>query len=135
MQVSEVVVIQNLIAGSLAYDTKYLSSEHFTLAIFLLLGTAVGIGMLVAGWFICPELSKLLTYESGIRLHGRQQKFSIRYYIIAMLFLSSISRPCSFIPGRVVQPDRPLWLCGDGALHHHPARRLFYAWKGALEWE
>jgi NADH-quinone oxidoreductase subunit A len=71
--------------------STYLPEHFLPVVVFLLLGTAVGVGMLVFSWILRPRNpypEKLLTYESGITpLTGAYQKFSIRYYIIAMLFL------------------------------------------------
>jgi NADH-quinone oxidoreductase subunit A len=70
---------------------SYLPEHFLPVAIFLLLGAVLGLGMLIAGWFVRPRNpypEKLLTYESGITpFMDAHQKFSIRYYIIAMLFL------------------------------------------------
>ena len=71
--------------------STYLPEHFLPVVVFLLLGTAVGVGMLVFSWILRPSNpypEKLLTYESGITpFMDAHQKFSIRYYIIAMLFL------------------------------------------------
>ena len=109
---------------------SYLPEHFLPVVIFLLIGTAMGIGMLVVGWFIRPRNpypEKLLTYESGITpFMDAHQKFSIRYYIIAMLFLIFDIEAVFLYPWAVafnkiglVRTDR------DGDLHRHPACRVF----------
>ena len=71
--------------------STYLPEHFLPVVVFLLLGTLVGVGMLVASWILAPRNpypEKMITYESGITpFTDAHQKFSIRYYIIAMLFL------------------------------------------------
>src|ERR1700693_959114 len=71
--------------------STYLPEHFLPVVVFLVLGTVVGIGMIVFSWILRPRNpypEKLLTYESGITpFTDARQKFSIRFYIIAMLFL------------------------------------------------
>ena len=70
---------------------SYLPGHFLPVAIFLFVGIAVGVGMLVFSRLVSPRRpyrEKLMTYESGITpFSDAHQKFSIRYYITAMLFL------------------------------------------------
>jgi len=119
----------------------YLPEHFLPVAIFLLLGIAVSVGMLVAGWFIRPRnpyREKLLTYESGITpLMDAHQKFSIRYYIIAMLFLIFDIEAVFLYPWAVSYNQ--IGLYGFVEMVIFVIILLvgyFYAWKkGALEWE
>lgn len=120
---------------------SYLPEHFLPVVIFLLLGTAMGLGMLIAGWFIRPRNpypEKLLTYESGITpFTDAHQKFSIRYYIIAMLFLIFDIEAVFLYP----------WAVAFDAIGLYGLIEMvifviillvgyFYAWKkGALEWE
>src|SRR5512145_193135 len=69
----------------------YLPQHFLPVVVFLLLGLAVGVGLLTVSRLIRPRRpypEKLLTYESGITpFMDAHQKFSIRYYLVAMLFL------------------------------------------------
>ena len=107
----------------------YLPEHFLPVVIFLLLGTAVGVGMLVASWFIRPRNpypEKLITYESGITpFMDAHQKFSIRYYIVAMLFLIFDIEAVFLYPWAVAYNHIGLYgLRGNGGLHRHPARGL-----------
>ena len=121
--------------------STYLPEHFLPVAIFLLLGIAVGVGMLVAGWFIRPRnpyREKLLTYESGITpFTDAQQKFSIRYYIIAMLFLIFDIEAVFLYPWAVAY--NAIGLYGFVEMVIFAAILVVgyvYAWKkGALEWE
>lgn len=121
--------------------STYLPEHFLPVAIFLLLGVVVSVGMLVAGWFIRPRnpyREKLLTYESGITpFMDAHQKFSIRYYIIAMLFLIFDIEAVFLYPWAVAYNQ--IGLYGFVQMVIFVIILLvgyFYAWKkGALEWE
>jgi NADH-quinone oxidoreductase subunit A len=120
---------------------SYLPEHFLPVAIFLLLGVALALGMLIAGWLIRPRNpypEKLLTYESGITpFMDAHQKFSIRYYIIAMLFLIFDIEAVFLYPWAVA--FNKIGLYGLIEMVIFIAILLvgyFYAWKkGALEWE
>ena len=121
--------------------STYLPEHFLPVAIFLLLGLVVSVGMLVAGWFIRPRNpypEKLLTYESGITpFMDAHQKFSIRYYIIAMLFLIFDIEAVFLYPWAVAYNH--IGLYGFVQMVIFIIILLVgyvYAWKkGALEWE
>lgn len=120
---------------------SYLPSHYLPVVIFLFLGTAVGIGMLVFSRLVSPRRpypEKLITYESGITpFMDANQKFSIRYYLIAMLFLIFDIEAVFLYPWAVAY--------GSIGLYGLIEMVIFiiillvgyaYAWrKGALEWE
>ena len=120
---------------------SYLPEHYLPVVIFLLIGVAMGLGMLIAGWFIRPRNpypEKLLTYESGITpFTDAHQKFSIRYYIIAMLFLIFDIEAVFLYPWAVA--FNHIGLYGLIEMVIFVVILLvgyFYAWKkGALEWE
>jgi len=66
-------------------------SEYLGVLIFLLVATAFGIGSLVLGEFLRirrPYAEKLMPYESGNAPLGEpHRRFSVKFYIIAMLFV------------------------------------------------
>ncbi len=121
--------------------STYLPEHFLPVAIFLLLGVVVSVGMLVAGWFIRPRnpyREKLLTYESGITpFMDAHQKFSIRYYIIAMLFLIFDIEAVFLYPWAVAYNQIGLYGFVEMVLFVIILLvGYFYAWKkGALEWE
>jgi len=120
---------------------SYLPLHFLPVVVFLLLGTAVGVGMLVFSRLVSPRRpypEKLITYESGIDpFMDAQQKFSIRYYLIAMLFLIFDIEAVFLYPWAVTY-DR-LGLYGLLEMVIFIIILLvgyLYAWrKGALEWE
>jgi NADH-quinone oxidoreductase subunit A len=121
--------------------STYLPEHFLPVIVFLLLGTAVGVGMLVFSRILRPRNpypEKLLTYESGITpFMDAHQKFSIRYYIIAMLFLIFDIESVFLYPWAVAY--NYIGLYGFVEMVAFIAILLvgyFYAWKkGALEWE
>ncbi|MDH5201920.1 MAG: NADH-quinone oxidoreductase subunit A [Nitrospirota bacterium] len=66
-------------------------SNYLPILIFLIIATAFGLGALLIGEIFRmkrPYFEKLMPYESGITPTGEPQfRFSIRFYIIAMLFV------------------------------------------------
>jgi len=121
--------------------STYLPGHFLPVVVFLLLGLVVGIGMIVFSWILRPRNpypEKLITYESGITpFTDAHQKFSIRYYIIAMLFLIFDIEAVFLYPWAVAYNF--IGMYGFVEMVIFIAILLvgyFYAWKkGALEWE
>ena len=121
--------------------STYLPAQYLPVVIFLLLGIALGAGLLAVGWFVRPKRpypEKLITYESGITpFSDAHQRFSIRYYIVAMLFLIFDIEAVFLYPWAVSYGL--IGLYGFVEMVIFIAILLvgyFYAWKkGALEWE
>jgi len=69
----------------------YLPSDYLPVLIFLMVATAFGIGALLIGGLLRlrrPYSEKLLPYESGNLPVGEPRyRFSVKFYIIAMLFV------------------------------------------------
>lgn len=69
----------------------YLPTEYLPVLIFILIASAFGFGALLIGYLFRlrkPYFEKLLPYESGIDPKGEPRtRFTIRFYIIAMLFV------------------------------------------------
>lgn len=120
---------------------SYLPQHYLPVVLFLLLGAAVGVGMLVISRLVSPRRpyrEKLITYESGITpFMDARQKFSIRYYLIAMLFLIFDIEAVFLYPWAVA--FNKIGLYGLVEMIIFVIILLvgyFYAWrKGALEWE
>lgn len=121
--------------------STYLPVHFLPVVVFLLLGIVVGAGMLIFSWILRPRNpypQKLITYESGITpFMEAQQKFSIRYYIIAMLFLIFDIEAVFLYPWAVAYDH--IGLYGFVEMLIFIAILVVgyaYAWKkGALEWE
>ena len=120
---------------------SYLPLQFLPVVIFLLLGTVVGLGMLIASWILRPRKpypEKLLTYESGITpFMDAHQKFSIRYYIIAMLFLIFDIEAVFLYPWAVAYNRIGLYGFVEMLIFITIlVVGYVYAWKkGAFEWE
>lgn len=69
----------------------YIPSEYFPVLVILLIASAIGLGALVAGILVRPRRAyaqKLSSYESGNPPIGEPRyQFSVKFYIIAMLFV------------------------------------------------
>ena len=120
---------------------SYLPLHFLPVVIFLLLGTVVGVGMLVFSRLVSPRRpypEKLTTYESGITpFMDAHQKFSIRYYLIAMLFLIFDIEAVFLYPWAVAYNKIGLYGLLEMVIFVIILLvGYFYAWrKGALEWE
>ena len=70
---------------------SFLPSDYLPVLIFLMVATAFGIGALVIGLLFRqhkPYSEKLMPYESGnIPVGEPRSRFSVKFYIIAMLFV------------------------------------------------
>jgi NADH-quinone oxidoreductase subunit A len=69
----------------------YIPSEYLPILVFMVIATAFGVGTLLVGSFFRPRRpygEKLTPYESGnIPVGEPRHRFSISFYIIAMLFV------------------------------------------------
>ncbi|MEK6691522.1 MAG: NADH-quinone oxidoreductase subunit A [Nitrospirota bacterium] len=69
----------------------YIPSNYLPVLILLIFSVFTGVSVLVFGYFVRPKRSypeKLTPYESGIPPVGEPRyRFSVRFYIIAMLFV------------------------------------------------
>jgi NADH-quinone oxidoreductase subunit A len=69
----------------------YIPSNFLPVLIFIIIGAAFGVGALLIGTIFRlkkPYPEKLMPYESGVNPIGEPRyRFSIRFYIIAMLFV------------------------------------------------
>lgn len=69
----------------------YIPSDYLPVLIFLVVATAFGLGALLIGEVLRlkrPYSEKLMPYESGNPPVGEpRMRFSVRFYIIAMLFV------------------------------------------------
>lgn len=65
--------------------------EYFPVLVFIILASLMGVGILLFASLLRPRRpypEKLMPYESGITPVGEPRyRFSVRFYIIAMLFV------------------------------------------------
>jgi NADH-quinone oxidoreductase subunit A len=69
----------------------YLPSDYLPVLIFIIIATAFGLGAIFIGYIFRlrkPYYEKLMPYESGMTPKGEPRyRFSVRFYIVAMLFV------------------------------------------------
>jgi NADH-quinone oxidoreductase subunit A len=69
----------------------YLPSDYLPVLIFIIIATAFGLGAILIGYIFRlkkPYYEKLMPYESGMTPKGEPRyRFSVRFYIVAMLFV------------------------------------------------
>ncbi len=89
------------------YYWQYLPLMMQILAAFLL-----GLGMVVASWFVGRHRNtptKLAAYECGIEAVGdARQRFSVRFYMVAVLFILFDVEAVFIMPWAVVYRKLPL---------------------------
>lgn len=70
---------------------SFLPEEYLPVVIIMVMAVAVGFGQLIAGGLVRlrrPYKEKLLPYESGNPPIGEPRyRFSVKFYIVAMLFV------------------------------------------------
>jgi NADH-quinone oxidoreductase subunit A len=113
---------------------------YVPIIIFFLIAVLVPIALLTASKFLhrrVYEREKLLPYECGIDPIGdARERFSVRFYIVAMLFLVFDVETIFLFPWAVIYDKLALFglvemLIFIGIL----VVGYYYAWrKGALEW-
>ena len=116
-------------------------AAYLPLALFAVAAAIFAVVGLVAGSLIRPagrdQEGKLEPYECGVEpIRDARQRFSVRYYIVAMLFLIFDVETVFLFPWAVQY--RSLALFGFIEMFIFIAILIFgyvYAWKrGALEW-
>jgi len=115
--------------------------QYFPVLLFILVGVAIGIAMLVMGSLVSPnrpDPQKLAPYECGFEaFEDARMKFDVRYYLIAILFILFDLEIAFLFPWAVVLPD--IGIFGFWSMMIFLAILIIgfiYEWKkGALEWE
>ena len=120
-------------------------ANYFPILLFLAIGTAVGVGALVASGVLArlsgvqnPDSEKLSPYECGFEaFEDARMKFDVRYYLVAILFILFDLEIAFLFPWAVVLPD--IGLFGFVAMMIFLAILIvgfIYEWKkGALDWD
>lgn len=115
--------------------------DYLPVAILLIVSTAIGVTVVVAGHLIGPRRPterKSAPYESGmVPIGPGTRRLPVRFYLIAVLFILFDIEVVFFLPWAVV--FRKLGLFGLIEMFVFIGMLLVgyvYAWKkGALEWE
>ena len=121
--------------------------SYFPILMFLAIGTAVGVGAIVASGVLArlsgaqnPDSEKLSPYECGFEaFEDARMKFDVRYYLVAILFILFDLEIAFLFPWAVVLGDLGAWSVGFWAMMGFLAILtvgFIYEWKrGALDWE
>jgi len=122
-----------------------LLANYFPILMFLAIGTAVGVGSVVASGVLArltgsqnPDSEKLSPYECGFEaFEDARMKFDVRYYLVAILFILFDLEIAFLFPWAVVLQD--IGWFGFWAMFIFLGILVvgfIYEWKkGALEWE
>ena len=97
--------------------------QYLPLLLQILAGIALGVGMVTASWLVGRHRNskvKLETYECGIEPVGNARgRFSVRFYMVAMLFILFDVEAVFMMPWAVVYHN----------LGHITGQRLFGFWE------
>ena len=119
--------------------------NYFPILLFILVGTAVGVGGIVASGVAArltgsqnPDSEKLSPYECGFEaFEDARMKFDVRYYLVAILFILFDLEIAFLFPWAIVLQD--IGWFGFTAMMVFLGILVvgfIYEWKkGALEWE
>lgn len=116
-------------------------AEYLPILLFLFVAIAIGVTLLVAGYFLgprAPDSEKLSPYECGFEaFEDARMKFDVRYYLVAILFIVFDLEIAFLFPWAVVFKDIGVTALAAMAVFLGILVIGFvYEWKkGALEWE
>jgi NADH-quinone oxidoreductase subunit A len=116
-------------------------NEYLPLLVLIILSTALGIMVVILGATFGPHrptMRKALPYESGMTPYGQGiRRITIRYYLIAVLFILFDVEVVFFLPWAVVFRRLGLFALIEMVVFIGILLvGYIYAWKkGALEWE
>jgi NADH-quinone oxidoreductase subunit A len=115
--------------------------NYLPILIFLVLGTLMGAGPILLGWFLGPKkpyAEKLSPYECGFEaFEDSRMKFDVRFYLVAILFIIFDLEIAFLFPWAIVLDE--IGMFGFLAMVVFLGILVIgfiYEWKkGALEWE
>lgn len=119
----------------------YIPTDYFPIAIVGLIAVFIGLSPLLIGILLRPRRSytqKLLPYESGVSPVGEPRSgFSVKFYIIAMLFVVFDVEAVFLYPWAVAYDQLGLYGFAEMMIFIFILIVGYvYAWeKGALDWE
>ncbi len=120
---------------------NYIPTEYLPVLLLMLTASAIGIGALVMGGIFRlrrPYKEKLMPYESGNPPVGEpRERFSVKYYIIAMLFVIFDVEAVFLYPWAVVYDKIGLYALVEMMLFIAIlVAGYIYAWKKeAFKWD
>ena len=115
--------------------------NYLPILIFLLIGLALGVVLIAAGYFLGPnrpDSEKMSPYECGFEaFEDARMQFDVRYYLVAILFIIFDLEIAFFFPWAVAL--KKIGMAGFWAMMLFLGvlvMGFIYEWrKGALEWE
>ena len=115
--------------------------NYFPVLMFILVGLAVGVLPMVAGFVLAPhkpDAEKLSPYECGFEaFEDARMKFDVRYYLVAILFILFDLEIAFLFPWAVVLEE--IGMFGFVSMMIFLAILVvgfIYEWmQGALDWE
>ena len=116
-------------------------SEYLPILLFLIVAGALGVVLLLVGWFLGPrkpDTEKLSPYECGFEaFEDARMKFDVRYYLVAILFIIFDLEIAFLFPWATVFRETGLIsIIAMAAFLGILVVGFAYEWKkGALEWE
>ena len=116
-------------------------AEYLPILLFLFVAIAIGVTLLVAGYFLgprAPDSEKLSPYECGFEaFEDARMKFDVRYYLVAILFIVFDLEIAFLFPWALVFKDIGVTsLAAMAVFLGILVIGFVYEWKkGALEWE
>jgi NADH-quinone oxidoreductase subunit A len=119
----------------------FVPSDYFPVVIFFILALLIGLGTLLLGVLLRPKrpyAQKLYPYESGNPPVGEPRyKFSVKFYIIAMLFVVFDVEAVFLYPWAVAYDQLGIFGFVEMMLFIFILLiGYIYVWKkGAFEWE
>ena len=119
----------------------FIPTDYFPVVIFLILAILIGLGTLLLGTVLRPRrpyIQKLYPYESGNPPVGEPRyKFSVKFYIIAMLFVVFDVEAVFLYPWAVAYDKLGIFGFIEMMLFIFILLiGYIYVWKkGAFEWE
>jgi NADH-quinone oxidoreductase subunit A len=127
------------------YGDLELLANYFPILLFLAVGTAVGVGAIVASGVLArlsgaqnPDSEKLSPYECGFEaFEDARMKFDVRYYLVAILFILFDLEIAFLFPWAIVLQEIGWFgLIAMFVFLGILVVGFIYEWKkGALEWE
>jgi NADH-quinone oxidoreductase subunit A len=108
--------------------------NYLPLLVHILIVMAIGVGMVTGSFFIGKHRrtsAKLATYECGIIAEGDARgRFSVRFYMVAMLFILFDVEAIFLIPWAVVYRKLPAAIAPAlGSDPHDFSARMFGFWE------
>ncbi len=116
-------------------------TEYLPVLLFLIVAGALGIVLLLVGWFLGPrrpDSEKLSPYECGFEaFEDARMKFDVRYYLVAILFIIFDLEIAFLFPWATVFRETGLTsIIAMAVFLGILVVGFAYEWKkGALEWE